>query len=152
MRITIAAIGRARRGPEADLYQHYAGRITPPPTLKEVEEKRPLAGDELKRREADLLRAALPDGATVVALDARGKSLSSMEFEKKLSAWRDGSVRDLAFVIGGADGLDDALLKGADFVLSLGPLTWPHLMVRGMLAEQLYRAQCIGKGHPYHRE
>ena len=152
MRITIAAVGRARRGPEADLYAHYAGRITPPPTLKEVAEKRPLAGAELKKREADLLLAAVPDGATVVALDARGKTLSSTEFAKKLSAWRDGGVGDLAFVIGGADGLGGGLLKGADFVLSLGPLTWPHLMVRGMLAEQLYRAQCIREGHPYHRE
>ena len=152
MRITIAAVGRARRGPEADLYGHYAGRITPPPTLKEVAEKRPLAGPQRMAREADLLRATVPDGATVVALDAQGKTLSSAEFAKKLSAWRDAGVGDLAFVIGGADGLDASLLKQADLVLSLGPLTWPHLLVRAMLAEQLYRAQCIQHGHPYHRE
>ena len=152
MRITIAAVGRARRGPEAGLYEHYAGRITPPPALKEVEEKRRLSGAKLKAREADLLRAAVPDGAVVAALDATGKALSSVELAKKLGAWRDDGVGDLVFVIGGADGLDASLLKGADFVLSLGPLTWPHLMVRGMLAEQLYRAQCIQQGHPYHRE
>lgn len=151
MRITIAAVGRARRGPEADLYGHYAGRITPPPRLKEVAEKRPLSGSERMAREADLLRAAVPDGAIVVALDVQGRTLSSAEFAAKLSAWRDGGVGDLAFVIGGADGLDETVINQADLVLSLGPLTWPHLMVRAMLAEQLYRAQCIRQGHPYHR-
>jgi len=151
MRITIAAVGRSRSGPEADLYEHYAGRMAPPPTLKEVDEKRPLTGSELKRRQAELLLAAVPEGATVAALDEKGKTLSSAAFAEKLSAWRDNGVRDLAFVIGGADGLDGALLKQADLVLSLGPMTWPHVMVRGLLAEQLYRAQCIQQGHPYHR-
>jgi len=99
----------------------------------------------------DRLLAAVPEGATVAALDEKGKTLSSAAFAEKLSAWRDNGVRDLAFVIGGADGLDGALLKQADLVLSLGPMTWPHVMVRGLLAEQLYRAQCIQQGHPYHR-
>jgi 23S rRNA (pseudouridine1915-N3)-methyltransferase len=152
MRILIAAVGRARQGPERALYDHYAARITFPLTLREVEEKRPLPRPRLKRREGELLWAAVPDGARVVALDERGKVLASTAFASRLGAWRDDGVGDIAFLIGGADGLDEAVRKQAGMVLSLGPMTWPHLMVRAMLAEQIYRAQCILSNHPYHRE
>ena len=152
MRILIAAVGRARKGPERALFDHFAARITFPLTLREVEEKRPLPPPQLKRREGALLSAAVPDDARMVALDERGKVLSSTAFAGKLGAWRDDGVGDLAFLIGGADGLDEAVRKQADMVLSLGPMTWPHLMVRAMLAEQIYRGQCILANHPYHRE
>ncbi len=154
MRILIVAVGRAKAGPERALFDHYVGRITPPFTLdlKEVEEKKALSGAELKRREGDLLLAQIPDGATVVALDERGKSVSSMAFAEKLGAWRDGGVRDLVFLIGGADGLDDRVRETAALVMSFGAATWPHMLVRGMLAEQIYRARAILTGHPYHRE
>ncbi len=95
---------------------------------------------------------AIPKEATVVALDGGGRSLDSRTFAKRLEGWRDGGVRDLAFLIGGAEGLDRDLISDADLVLSLGAMTWPHLLVRGMLAEQLFRAQSILDGHPYHRE
>lgn len=151
MRLLIAAIGRQKRGPLKDLEQHYAERLLWPLTLREVEEKRPLPAAELKEREAALLLAAVPAGATIVALDERGAALSSPDFATRIAQWRDRGVADLAFLIGGADGHGDAVRKRADLLLSLGAMTWPHLLVRGMLLEQLYRAQQILAGHPYHR-
>ena len=152
MRILIAAVGRARNGPERDLFERQARRITLPLSLKEVEEKRALPPARLKQREGELLLAAAPKGALVVALDGTGRTLSSTAFAEHLRRWRDDGVKDLAFLIGGAEGLDRAVLGRADLVLSLGAMTWPHLLVRGMLAEQIYRAQCIISGHPYHRD
>ena len=87
----------------------------------------------------------------MVALDGRGKTLTSEEFATRLARWRDDGIADLVFVIGGADGLDRRLIERAAFVLSLGAMTWPHLLVRVLLAEQIYRAQSILLGHPYHR-
>lgn len=152
MRLLIAAVGRARPGPEKTLFDHYAARITWPLDLREVEEKRPLSSSELREREAKLLLEVLPEGSTVVALDARGRMLESPVFAARLGRWRDDGVRDLAFVIGGANGLAPEVRERAGFVLSLGPMIWPHLLVRGLLAEQIFRAQCILAGHPYHRE
>lgn len=151
MRITIAAIGRAQRGPERDLYEHYAGRIRWPLALREVEEKRKLPPPQLMQREGELLLEAAPAGATLVALDRRGKVMDSEAFAARLGRWRDDSVSDLAFLIGGADGHTDALLGKTSLVLSFGAMTWPHLLARGMLAEQIYRAQQLLAGHPYHR-
>lgn len=152
MRLTIIAVGRAGRGPERALYDHYAKRLRWPLTLKEVELRGRRPAAETPQREAELIRAAMPAGAVLVALDERGKALSSTAFADALAGWRDGGVQDIALVIGGAEGLDESLRSEARLVLSLGPMTWPHLMVRGMLAEQLYRAQQILAGHPYHRE
>ncbi|MBC7950994.1 MAG: 23S rRNA (pseudouridine(1915)-N(3))-methyltransferase RlmH [Rhodospirillaceae bacterium] len=151
MRIWLAAIGRAKPGPELDLFTQYARRLTPPLTLKEVEEKRPLPVLERKQREAELLLAAIPAGATVVALDERGKSLGSEVFAERMGRWRDDGVGDVAFLIGGADGHGDAVRTRADLLLGLGAMTWPHMLVRAMVAEQLWRAQAILSGHPYHR-
>ena len=152
MRLTLIAVGRAKAGPDRDLFDHYTRRITAPFELREVEEKKPLSGLELKRREASLLDAAVPDGAVRIALDEKGRDLTSREFAKKINYWRDESIRDVAFIIGGADGLDADLLKRCDLRLCLGNQTWPHMLVRGLIAEQLYRAQCILAGHPYHRD
>ena len=101
--------------------------------------------------EAALLARAVPDGAVVVALDERGLALSSPDLAGRLAGWRDEGRRDAAFVIGGADGLDPILRDSADLALSLGPMVWPHMLVRAMLAEQLYRATSILAGAPYHR-
>ncbi|MFQ5773691.1 MAG: 23S rRNA (pseudouridine(1915)-N(3))-methyltransferase RlmH [Kiloniellaceae bacterium] len=156
MRITLAAVGRAKAGVARDLYEDYAARLhrggLGPLVLKEVEERRPLPSNELRRREAELLLAAAPRGARLVALDAGGRALSSGEFAGLLRRWRDEGVQDVAFAIGGAEGLDRAVRDAAALVLSLGPMTWPHLLVRALLAEQLYRAQSILAGHPYHRQ
>lgn len=151
MRILVAAVGKAKAGPELDLYHQYLRRLSPPPTLKEVEEKRPLASAQLKARESDLLLACVPAGAVVVALDERGRDMGSPDFAEKIRGWRDGGTTDLAFLIGGADGHGEAVRHRADLLLSLGRMTWPHMLVRALLAEQLWRAQAILSGHPYHR-
>ena len=151
MRVAIVAVGRLRPGPEQALVRHYAERLNWPLAILEVEEKRPLPAAERRARESRLLLGAVPKGASIVALDANGKSLASEAFAAKLAQWRDGGTAEIAFLIGGADGLAPELLQKANFVLSLGSMTWPHLLVRGMLLEQLYRAQQILAGHPYHR-
>ena len=151
MRLTIIAVGRHKTGPLKALQEFYAERIRWPLTIREVEERRKLSPAELKAREAELILGALPKDAVLVALDARGKNLSSTDFADRLASWRDADA-SLVFVIGGADGLADSVFDRARLVLSLGAMTWPHLLVRGMLLEQLYRAQQILAGHPYHRE
>jgi 23S rRNA (pseudouridine1915-N3)-methyltransferase len=148
MRLTIAAVGRAREGPMRALYDDYIARIPWQVTLREIAE---VDGPQRSEREAEKLLAAIPDGAAVVALDETGKTMDS----RKIAAWigrqRDEGSRDLAIVIGGADGLTGTIRKRADLILSFGAMTWPHMMVRSMLAEQLYRAHTILTGHPYHR-
>ena len=135
-----------------ELQTLYAKRIVPPATILELEEKRPLPPAQLKAREAELILAALPAGARLVALDRIGTAWSSRELAGHLADWRDHSTGVVAFAIGGAEGLSAAVLERADAVLSLGAMTWPHLLVRSMLLEQLYRAQQILAGHPYHRD
>ena len=151
MRISVIAVGRARKGPECALFDDFAGRLSWPVVLVEVEERRPLPAAAKVRREGELLRARVPKGAVAVALDGRGKTLSSEDFAARLGRWRGDGIAEIAFLIGGADGLDRAVIETAALTLSLGAMTWPHLLVRGMLAEQLYRAEQILAGHPYHR-
>lgn len=151
MRVHMIAVGRAKAGPERAVFDLYAGRLTPALILREVEERRPLPAAERTTREGELLLTAVPPGATVVALDGRGRTASSEDFAGRLRGWRDGGVADLAFLIGGADGHSSAVRGRADLLLSLGAMTWPHMLVRGLLAEQLFRAQCILCNHPYHR-
>lgn len=152
MKLTLAAVGKARRDVHADLFAHYRGRLTWPLELNEVDIRRKLPPEQLQEEEAGQLLAQVPDGAIAVVLDERGKTLSSAEFADKIGTWRDQGVRDIVFLIGGADGHHESCRKRADLLLSLGRATWPHMLVRGMLAEQLYRAQQILAGHPYHRE
>lgn len=151
MRLAILAVGRAKDSPERALYRHYAGRIAWPLELYEVEEKRRLSPAELKKAEARLLLAALPKDAVLWALDPRGKPLTSEQFAAAIAKERDQGTPTMAFVIGGADGLADEVLQRARLKLAMGSLTWPHMLARAMLAEQLYRAQQIIAGHPYHR-
>ncbi len=155
MRVQLCAVGRLRGGPEAALFEDYQTRFDRtgralalgPLALSEVEDKK---GGGMAA-EAALLDRAIPKGAMVCVLDERGKVMPSPAFAKKLGDWRDQGVSDLAFVIGGADGIDPALRTRADFALSFGQMVWPHMLVRVMLAEQLYRAASILAGSPYHR-
>lgn len=148
-------MGRLRAGPERDLFDDYIQRFDRtgrplglgPASLHEVEDKRG-AG---MTAEGELLARALPTGAVLVTLDERGKLLTSPAFAAQLASWRDAGRQDLAFVIGGADGIDPDLRARADFSLSFGAMVWPHLLVRVMLAEQIYRAATILSGGPYHR-
>ncbi len=145
----LIAAGRMRAGPEAELFDRYASRLSPPLALVEVPEARGSAA-EILRREGAAIAAALDARDLVVALDSGGLAESSDGFARRLAAWR-GQGRPLAFLIGGAEGLDAPLIARAAHVLSLGPPTWPHLLARALLTEQLYRAQSIAAGHPYHR-
>ena len=153
MRFLIVAVGRAKAGPERTLFEHYQVCLKAPFSLKliEVEEKRAFRGDQLREREAALLLEPITDGAIVIALDERERSLSSKDFAGQIGNWRDQGIRELVFVIGGADGLDKVISEQAHQAISFGAQTWPHMLVRGLLAEQLYRVQCILCGHPYHR-
>lgn len=145
----IIAVGRFGAGPESALFARHAARLRPPLALREVPEARG-APAEARRREGAALLAALPDNALAVALDLDGAAPGSEGLARLLARWEEAG-RPLRFLIGGAEGLDPAVLARADCALSLGPFTWPHLLVRGMLAEQLYRARMILAGHPYHR-
>jgi len=123
----------------------------PAPAIVELEVRQPLPPTQLKAREAGLILEVLPAGARLFALDAGGDAWSSEEFAERLRALRDAGAAELAFAVGGAEGLDQTVLDRAERVMSLGRMTWPHLLARGMLLEQLYRAQQILAGHPYHR-
>lgn len=156
MKITVACIGRAGRAKHdaaQSLIDSYRERLPWPVTIREVEDrKQGGSAAERKAREAELLLAAVPKGAVLVAMDERGKSLSSRQFAETLEKWRDGGEQEVAFLIGGADGLDPALTAKARLTLSLSAMTWPHLLARVMLLEQLYRAWSLQTGHPYHRD
>lgn len=155
MRMQICAVGRLRNGPERDLYDDYLTRFDRtgrqlalgPAQLIEVEDKK---GGGMAS-EADLLARAIPDGALICTMDERGQVMSSPEFAELLARWRDQGRQDVSFIIGGADGIDPALRVRADASLSFGRMVWPHMLVRVMLAEQLYRAASILSHGPYHR-
>ncbi len=154
MKITILAVGRLPRSPEVELVKLYVDRATAagrslglgPVDVIEVESRKPG-----KAPEADVLRPQL-EGAHVIACDEHGTARASRAFAGEIARLRDDGARRLVFVIGGADGLDPALLAAAHGKLAFGPQTWPHAMARAMLAEQVYRAVTILAGSPYHRD
>ena len=154
MKLTILAIGRLARSPETDLVKLYADRATNagralglgPCEVVEVEARKPG-----KAAEAEALKPYLAD-AHVIACDEHGQARPSRAFAEEIATLRDRGVRRLVFVIGGADGLDPALLAAANGKLAFGPQTWPHALARAMLAEQIYRAVSILGGSPYHRD
>ena len=156
MRIHVCAVGRLRGSPEKTLIDDYLARFDRtgrnlglgPARVIEVEDRKGGGKDA----EAVLLRGAVPKGSLVCALDERGRRLQSPKFADQLGKWRDQGQSDVAFLIGGADGLSQDLRNGADFVLSFGEMVWPHILVRVMLSEQIYRAASILAGAPYHRK
>jgi 23S rRNA (pseudouridine1915-N3)-methyltransferase len=152
LRIRSIMVGRTGRGPVSELVEDYLGRLRRMTTVEEVfvPEAGSGAPDFQRKREGERLLAVVKPGERVVALDERGRELGSAAFAAQLSAWRDQGVRDAAFIIGGAYGLDDAVRARADLILSLSAMTFPHQLVRAIFAEQLYRAFTIAKGMPYH--
>lgn len=159
MRLAIAAVGRLKAGPERDLARRYLERaaqigrgigLDPPDTI-ELDESRARRPDDRKREEAAALEAAIDPRYAVVALDETGKALTSEAFSSFVGRRRDDGAWGVAFVIGGADGLDRGFAAKAEMKLAFGAMTWPHQIVRVLLAEQLYRAGAILAGHPYHR-
>jgi len=140
MRLHIVAHGRIGRGPEAMLADRYLGRIAWPVTVTEL-------SDAGSGKVPDL-----PQPAVTVLLDERGTALTSRALADRLARWRDDGMREARFVIGPADGHGDAARAGENALIGFGPATWPHLLVRAMLAEQLYRATSLLAGHPYHRD
>jgi len=143
-KLFLIAVGKIKGG-EAALYAEYAKRIDGGLAVREIAS----AG---KAKENEAILAALPSQAFVVALDERGRDISSAEMAGEMSRWMERAIGPVIFVIGGADGLNEPMRARADFTLSLGRKTWPHKLARVMLVEQIYRAQQIAKGHPYHRE
>jgi 23S rRNA (pseudouridine1915-N3)-methyltransferase len=154
LKIAIVAIGKLARGPETDLVKTYAERASVagrslglgPVEVIEVESRKPG-----KAAEAEVLRPHLND-AHVIACDEHGQARPSRAFAEEIARLRDGGARRLVFLIGGADGLDPALLAAVNGKLAFGPQTWPHALARAMLAEQVYRAVTILAGSPYHRD
>lgn len=155
MRIAIIAVGRCRAGPEHELVADYvsrAARVGRPLGLgqigvREIDDRRARGPNE----QGALLLDAIPSGSAVLVLDERGKAITSPAFADLLAGMRDSGRADAAFLIGGADGHGDAVRARADRLLSLGPMVWPHMLVRAMLAEQIYRSLSILAGTPYHR-
>lgn len=150
LKLRLLTVGRDK-GPTAALTAEYLARLPWLFEIKELTESRQRSAGARKAEEGAALLAALPGKATLVALDRTGQVLASEAFAEQVGRWRDGGVRELAFAIGGPDGLDAAVLARAERKISFGPMTWPHLLARTMLAEQLWRAASILSGHPYHR-
>ncbi len=145
----LVAVGRLRAGPEAELFARYNARLRPRLAVTELPDGHGAAA-EIRRREGEALLTAVPAGAWLVALDSEAAPITSEALAARLEAWLSGG-RAVTFVVGGAEGLARPVLDRADCGISLGKLTWPHMLVRVLLAEQLYRAQSILAGHPYHR-
>ena len=139
MLLHVVARGKIARSPEAELVERYARRVTWPLKLSELPERGGRVPEPLAPWRS-------------VVLDERGRDLPSAEFAARLSRWRDDGVREARFLIGAADGHDAETREGADLLLRFGAATWPHLLVRAMLLEQLWRATSIIAGHPYHRD
>jgi 23S rRNA (pseudouridine1915-N3)-methyltransferase len=139
LRLNIVARGKIGRGPEAELVQRYLKRICWPTTVTELPDQ------------GGSLPPSRLEGVTIL-LDEKGETLSSMELARRLESWRNDGRREARFVIGGADGFSEDERRSADLLLSFGRVTWPHLLARAMLAEQLFRATSIIANHPYHRE
>jgi 23S rRNA (pseudouridine1915-N3)-methyltransferase len=148
MKIRIIAVGRQKASPTKDLCDEYLKRMNWNVSLKEIDAPK----GSTSAQEAPLILKELAKPGLVIALDERGETLSSPEFAKKMASWQNQATgNEITFLIGGADGFDNEVRKKAKFLMSFGKQTWPHMLVRVMLLEQIYRAQQITAGHPYHR-
>ena len=150
MQLYIIAIGKGRTSPENTLAQSWLSRLQPFGKIIEIESKLPAGPNRIKDEGQRLLRT-IPYGAAVGVLDPRGEDYSSEDLATLISEWRDQGFTSACFAIGGVDGHSDILRQRANRIIAFGRATWPHMLFRAMLAEQLYRADAILAGHPYHR-
>ena len=149
--VFILAIGKIKPSPEKDLIDKYVRQTRRKVVIREFEDKKSGTVEERMKREAAWLLQNVPSGAKVVVADERGKTMGSVEFAEKIRVFEDGGAPAVCFLIGGADGHDESVRQRADLLLAFGKMTWPHFLARVMLVEQIYRAQTILDGHPYHR-
>ena len=153
MKIQILVVGKVKKGcPEKQIIDDYIKKTLWPVEIHEVEERRPLSPDQIKEAEGKLLEKMIPKGAKVVVLDEKGKSLDSHAFADQIQSWKNQSVGDIVFLIGGAFGHSQEIKQKADLLLSFGRMTLPHMLMRAVLAEQIYRAFTLSEGHPYHKD
>lgn len=151
MKIILLCVGTLKTGPEKDLLDQYRTRLSWPFEMREVICRKSGSSDQIKAWEGDLLLQAVESDSLVIGLDERGTPLTSLEFAQTLENYRNEGIKSLTFVIGGADGFSEPVRNRCQRLISFGRMTWPHLLVRGLLVEQIYRAQQILIGHPYHR-
>jgi 23S rRNA (pseudouridine1915-N3)-methyltransferase len=152
MQITILAVGKIRNGIFNQLYELYVKRLRWEIILYEIESHNKKSGEEQQKDESMRLITLIPSDACVITLDERGKLLSSRELASWVEQKIEEGTKDICLIIGGPNGLGPDILFKSNLILALGRATWPHLMVRGMIAEQIYRVQQILSGHPYHRD
>ena len=151
MQITVAAVGKAKHKPEAELIAHYLRQTRWDITIKEIPDAPDnLSADARRAREAEKFRALMTPTTLLFSMDSTGRSLTSPEFTKLIQTAQKNATKHILFAIGGQDGLDPALIQQAKHVIAFGAATWPHQLLRAMLMEQLYRAYTITIGHPYH--
>lgn len=151
MQLVIAAVGKAKHKPEAELIAHYLKQTRWNITIKEIPDAPSnLSVTARRAREAEAIQKLLTPGSRLFAMDSTGRSLTSPEFAALIQTAQKNAVKQIVFAIGGQDGLDPALIKQANSVIAFGAATWPHQLLRAMLVEQLYRAYTITIGHPYH--
>ena len=152
MRITILAVGKNRHGIFSQLYEHYVSRLRWEVILHEIEPLTQKNPHERRKDEAIRLLALVPDKAQIITLDESGKNISSRELASWVGRQIEEGIKDICLIIGGSQGLESNILLKSHLIIALGRATWPHLLVRGMIAEQLYRIQQILSGHPYHKD
>lgn len=151
MKIILLCVGTLKAGPEKDLLEQYRARLTLPFEMREVNCRKVGTPEQVKDWEGELLLQALDSDSIVIGLDERGKSFTSPQFANVLDSYRNEGIKSVTFLIGGAGGFSVAVRNRCKHLISFGAMTWPHMLVRGLLVEQLYRAQQILLGHPYHR-
>jgi 23S rRNA (pseudouridine1915-N3)-methyltransferase len=150
-KITIISIGKFKEPFEKQFFEHYSKRIRNELSLIEIQPKKTLPTKSQKEYEAELIKSKITLGSYVISMDENGKILTSNDFASQMN---DAHIShdNIFFIIGGAYGLCKSIVKNSNATISLGKMTWPHLIVRGLLAEQIYRSQCILSNHPYHKE
>lgn len=150
MKLSIRAIGRLKNSPEKALLEKYKRRMVWPCQIIELEASQKKPRNRVKLLESSLLAKGLQQQDIIIGLDERGKNFSSVAFATKIGQFND-SGQNVTFLIGGVYGLEEDLITQCDLIMSFGKMTWPHMLVRVLLLEQLYRAQQILAGHPYHK-